>query len=171
LGNTVKIKVVKNKVAPPFKSAVVDIIYGQGISKEGELVDLGVQFGLVQKTGNWYEISGEKIGNGREATKDYFKAHPDVRKTSKPRSALPQRFDRPSSADERKNKSKISAKVHSIDQNHLQFASGFSLTRIFISFLLNPPPFCLFEGLRTLFVALSLRLVTIFPYLLGTYHP
>jgi recombination protein RecA len=80
LGNTVKIKVVKNKVAPPFKSAVVDIIYGQGISKEGELVDLGVQFGLVQKTGNWYEISGEKIGNGREATKDYFKAHPDVEK-------------------------------------------------------------------------------------------
>lgn len=80
LGNTVKIKVVKNKVAPPFKSAVVDIIYGQGISKEGELVDLGVQFGLVQKTGNWYEISGEKIGNGREATKEYFKSHPDVEK-------------------------------------------------------------------------------------------
>jgi recombination protein RecA len=78
VGNTVKIKVVKNKVAPPFKSAVVDIIYGQGISKEGEIVDLGVQYGLIQKTGNWYEISGEKIGNGREATKDYIRSHKDV---------------------------------------------------------------------------------------------
>jgi recombination protein RecA len=55
IGNTVKVKIVKNKVAPPFKSCLVDIIYGQGISKEGEIVDLGVQYGLVQKTGNWYE--------------------------------------------------------------------------------------------------------------------
>jgi recombination protein RecA len=80
IGNTVKVKIVKNKVAPPFKSCLVDIIYGQGISKEGEIVDLGVQYGLVQKTGNWYEIAGEKIGNGREATKDYFKTHQDVEK-------------------------------------------------------------------------------------------
>jgi recombination protein RecA len=80
IGNTVKVKVVKNKVAPPFKTAVIDIIYGQGISHEGELVDLGVQYGFVQKTGNWYELSGEKIGNGREATKDYFKAHADQAK-------------------------------------------------------------------------------------------
>jgi len=80
VGNTVKIKVVKNKVAPPFKTAVVDMIYGKGISKEGEIVDLGVQYGLIQKTGNWYEVSGEKIGNGREATKEYFKSHAEVEK-------------------------------------------------------------------------------------------
>lgn len=82
IGNTVKIKVVKNKVAPPFKTAVVDMIYGKGISKEGEIVDLGVQYGLIQKTGNWYEVSGEKIGNGREATKEYFKSHADVEKAT-----------------------------------------------------------------------------------------
>lgn len=80
IGNTVKVKVVKNKVAPPFKSCVLDIIYGQGISRTGELVDLGVQYGFIQKTGNWYEVSGEKIGNGREAAKLYFKENSDVEK-------------------------------------------------------------------------------------------
>jgi hypothetical protein len=59
---------------------VVDIIYGEGISKEGEIVDLGVEHGLIQKTGNWYMISGEKIGNGREAAKAYIKSHPEVEK-------------------------------------------------------------------------------------------
>ena len=78
IGNSVRVKVVKNKVAPPFKSCNLDIIYGQGISKEGETVDLGVQFGFVQKTGNWYDINGEKIGNGREAAKAYFKENPEV---------------------------------------------------------------------------------------------
>lgn len=72
IGNSVRVKIVKNKVAPPFKSCSIDIIYGQGISKEGETVDLGVQFGFIQKTGNWYDINGEKIGNGREAAKAYF---------------------------------------------------------------------------------------------------
>jgi recombination protein RecA len=80
IGNTVKVKVVKNKVAPPFKNCVVDVIYGEGISKEGEIVDLGVEHGLIQKTGNWYMISGEKIGNGREAAKAYIKSHPEVEK-------------------------------------------------------------------------------------------
>jgi recombination protein RecA len=80
IGNTVKVKIVKNKVAPPFKNCVVDIIYGEGISKEGEIVDLGVDHGLIQKTGNWYMISGEKIGNGREAAKAYIKSHPEVEK-------------------------------------------------------------------------------------------
>lgn len=78
IGNSVKVKVVKNKVAPPFKSCTIDIIYGVGISKEGELLDLGVEYGYIQKTGNWYMISGEKIGNGREASKNYLKSHPDV---------------------------------------------------------------------------------------------
>ena len=81
VGNTVKIKVVKNKVAPPFKSCIVDIIYGRGISKEGEVIDLGVEHGFIQKTGNWFEISGEKIGNGREAAKAYLAEHPEVLKT------------------------------------------------------------------------------------------
>ncbi len=77
IGNSVRVKVVKNKVAPPFKSCSIDIIYGQGISKDGETVDLGVQFGFIQKTGNWYDIDGEKIGNGREAAKSYFRDNPE----------------------------------------------------------------------------------------------
>lgn len=80
IGNSVKIKVVKNKVAPPFKSCVVDMIYGEGISKIGEIVDLGVENGFLQKTGNWYMISGDKIGNGREAAKAYLKSHGDIEK-------------------------------------------------------------------------------------------
>jgi len=80
IGNTVKIKVVKNKVAPPFKSCILDMIYGRGISKEGEVLDLGEQEGFIQKTGNWYEIAGEKIGNGREAAKMYLHDHQDVAK-------------------------------------------------------------------------------------------
>ena len=75
VGNTVKIKVVKNKVAPPFKSCVVDMIYGQGISKYGEILDLAEEFGLLRKSGNWYELNGNKIGNGREAAKTYLKDH------------------------------------------------------------------------------------------------
>lgn len=78
IGNTVKVKVVKNKVAPPFKSCSIDIIYGTGISKEGELLDLGVEYGYIQKTGNWYMVSGEKIGNGREASKAYLRNNPQV---------------------------------------------------------------------------------------------
>ena len=78
IGNSVKIKVVKNKVAPPFKTCVVDLLYGHGFAKDGEIVDLGVENGLVQKTGNWYMISGEKIGNGRDAAKAYMDSHPEV---------------------------------------------------------------------------------------------
>ena len=78
IGNSVKVKVVKNKVAPPFKSCLIDITYGKGISKEGELLDLGVEDGYVQKSGNWYEINGENIGNGREASKGFLKDHPEV---------------------------------------------------------------------------------------------
>lgn len=77
-GNTVKVKVVKNKVAPPFKTCLVDIIYGKGISKFGELLDLGVQFEIVSKSGNWYEYNGTRFGNGKEAAKLYLEGHPDV---------------------------------------------------------------------------------------------
>ena len=77
-GNTVKVKVVKNKVAPPFKQATVEIIYGKGISRFGELVDLGTQFELLKKTGNWYEYEGNRIGNGKEQAKSYLESHPEV---------------------------------------------------------------------------------------------
>ena len=78
IGNTVKVKVVKNKVAPPFKSCQIDLIFGKGISKYGEILDLGEELGLIGKTGNWYQIDGEKIGNGREASKNYLAEHEDV---------------------------------------------------------------------------------------------
>lgn len=78
VGNSVKVKIVKNKVAPPFKSCTIDMIFGQGISRTGELLDLGEEFNLLKKSGNWYEIDGNKIGNGREASKAYLKEHPEV---------------------------------------------------------------------------------------------
>lgn len=78
IGNTVKVKVVKNKVAPPFKTCVIEMIFGQGISREGEMLDLGEKYGFLKKTGSWYEYEGNKIGNGREACKAYLKGHPDI---------------------------------------------------------------------------------------------
>lgn len=76
-GNTVRIKVVKNKVSAPFKSCTVDMIFGQGISKTGEILDLGEQLGLIKKSGSWYEYNGNKIGQGREAAKGYLVDHPE----------------------------------------------------------------------------------------------
>ena len=78
IGNTVKVKVVKNKVAPPFKSCIIEMIFGQGISREGEILDLGEKYGFLKKTGSWYEFEGNKIGNGREACKAYLREHSDV---------------------------------------------------------------------------------------------
>ncbi len=80
LGNRTNIKVVKNKVAPPFKTAEVDIIYGKGISYVGEIVDLGVQAGIIQKAGAWFSYEGAKIGQGRENTKDYLENNPEILK-------------------------------------------------------------------------------------------
>ena len=77
-GNRVKVKVVKNKIAPPFKEAEFDIIFGEGISKEGEAVDLGVKTGVIDKSCAWFSYNGEKIGQGRENAKIYLKEHPDV---------------------------------------------------------------------------------------------
>ncbi len=79
IGNTVRVKVVKNKVAPPFKSCEIEIIYGKGISATAELLELGTKFGLLSKSGNWYEYNGDKIGNGKEAAKAYLDAHEDVK--------------------------------------------------------------------------------------------
>lgn len=78
VGNTVRIKVVKNKVSPPFKQCLVDIIYGQGISKEGELLDRCVELGIIKKSGSWFEYKGNKIAQGRDVAKEYLQANPDV---------------------------------------------------------------------------------------------
>lgn len=80
LGNETRVKVVKNKVAPPFKKAEFDILYGEGISREGEIIELGVLHNLVEKSGAWYAYKGEKIGQGRDNTREYLKQHPDVAK-------------------------------------------------------------------------------------------
>jgi recombination protein RecA len=72
IGNRVKVKVVKNKVAPPFQTAEFDIMYNKGISKEGDVLDLGEKYGVVSKTGAWYNYNGEKIGQGREAAKKFL---------------------------------------------------------------------------------------------------
>ena len=78
IGNRTKIKVVKNKVAPPFRTAEVDIIYGEGISREGEILDLAAEEGIVVKSGAWYAYEGNKIGQGRENAKTYLIEHPDI---------------------------------------------------------------------------------------------
>ncbi|WP_433943272.1 recombinase RecA [Paenibacillus sp. SN-8-1] len=78
VGNRTRIKVVKNKVAPPFKQAEIDIMYGEGISKEGSLIDIGVEQDIVDKSGAWYSFSGERLGQGRENAKQFLKEHPEV---------------------------------------------------------------------------------------------
>ena len=79
IGNKTTVKVVKNKVAPPFKTAVVDIMYGEGISKEGELIDLGSEAGVLEKTGSWYSYNGEKLGQGKENVKLLLKERCELR--------------------------------------------------------------------------------------------
>jgi len=78
IGNQTKIKVVKNKMAPPFKQIITEILYGQGISREGELIDMGVEAKLVQKAGAWYSIGEERIGQGKENARQYLKDNPDL---------------------------------------------------------------------------------------------
>ncbi|MFM7083945.1 MAG: recombinase RecA [Hyphomicrobium sp.] len=78
IGNQTRVKVVKNKVAPPFKQVEFDIMYGEGISKFGELVDLGVKAGIIEKSGAWMSYDGERIGQGRDNTKEYLKSNPKV---------------------------------------------------------------------------------------------
>ena len=81
VGNRTRAKIVKNKVAPPFKSTEFDIMYGQGISKEGDTLDLAVEINIVNKSGAWYAYNGEKIGQGRENSKKYLEDHPDIAET------------------------------------------------------------------------------------------
>jgi|SRR4051812_18286338 recombination protein RecA len=79
IGNRTKIKVVKNKVAPPFRVAEVDIMYGEGISKEGEIVDIGSEMDILQKSGSWYSYNDERVGQGRENAKQFLRENPDIR--------------------------------------------------------------------------------------------
>jgi recombination protein RecA len=78
VGNQTRVKVVKNKVSPPFREAEFEIIYGQGISREGELIDMGALHGLVEKSGSWYAYEGERIGQGKDNARAYLLQHPDV---------------------------------------------------------------------------------------------
>ena len=78
IGNETKVKVVKNKVAPPFKDATFDILYGEGISRLGEIIDMGVQAKIVDKAGAWYSYNGEKIGQGRDNTREFLRENPDL---------------------------------------------------------------------------------------------
>jgi recombination protein RecA len=79
VGNRTRVKVVKNKVAPPFRQAEFDILYNEGISFEGDLLDLGADCGVVEKSGSWYSFGGERIGQGREGARKFLKENPDVR--------------------------------------------------------------------------------------------
>ena len=78
IGNETRVKVVKNKVAPPFKQVVFDLLYGEGISREGEIIDLGVKEGLVDKAGAWYSYNGERIGQGKDNVRNFLKDNPDL---------------------------------------------------------------------------------------------
>ncbi|MGE0025155.1 MAG: DNA recombination/repair protein RecA, partial [Hyphomicrobium sp.] len=78
VGNQTRVKVVKNKVAPPFKQVEFDIMYGEGISKTGELVDLGLKAGILERSGAWFSYDGQRIGQGRENTKQFLKDNPKV---------------------------------------------------------------------------------------------
>ena len=78
IGNHVKVKVVKNKVAPPFRQAEFDIIYGEGISKVGEIIDMGVELGIVQKSGSWFSYNGDKLGQGRDSVKQLMLDNPEM---------------------------------------------------------------------------------------------
>src|SRR5437016_1697866 len=108
-GNRTKVKVVKNKVAPPFREAEFDIIYGEGVSREGDLLDLGVTHNIIEKSGSWFSYKGDRVGQGRENVRQFLKDNPDIRtkidaelrktlgfaKTSEPEAAPPTPIDAP----------------------------------------------------------------------------
>jgi recombination protein RecA len=78
IGSETKVKVVKNKVAPPFKTAEFDILYGEGISREGEIIDMGVAARILDKSGAWYAYNGEKIGQGKDNAREFLRENPDI---------------------------------------------------------------------------------------------
>tara|TARA_B100001559_G_scaffold237470_1_gene200440 strand:- start:248 stop:631 length:384 start_codon:yes stop_codon:yes gene_type:complete len=78
IGNRTRVKIVKNKVAPPFRGAQFDIMYGEGISKTGEIIDMGVEHGIIEKSGSWFSYDGTKLGQGRESVKKILRDNPDL---------------------------------------------------------------------------------------------
>jgi recombination protein RecA len=78
IGNETRVKVVKNKVSPPFREAIFDILYGEGISRQGEIIDLGVQAKLVDKAGAWYSYNGDRIGQGKDNAREFLRENPDI---------------------------------------------------------------------------------------------
>ena len=98
-GSRVRVKVVKNKVAPPFKTAEFDIMYGSGISKEGSILDLGVEYGIVNKSGSWFTYEDERLGQGREAAKEFLRTNPDLRLEIEQRVRIAAGLDSPTSDD------------------------------------------------------------------------
>jgi recombination protein RecA len=80
VGSETRVKVVKNKVAPPFREAIFDILYGEGISREGEIIELGVEHKIVDKAGAWYAFNGEKIGQGKDNVREFLKTRPEMAK-------------------------------------------------------------------------------------------
>ena len=78
VGNETRVKVVKNKIAPPFREALFDIMYGEGISREGEIIELGVAHNIIDKSGAWYAYNGEKVGQGKDNTREFLKEHPEM---------------------------------------------------------------------------------------------
>jgi recombination protein RecA len=98
IGNETRVKVVKNKVSPPFREAIFDILYGEGISRQGEIIDLGVQAKIVDKAGAWYSYNGEKIGQGKDNAREFLRENPEIAREIENRireslgvSAMPQR--------------------------------------------------------------------------------
>jgi len=78
IGNETRVKVVKNKIAPPFRKAEFEILYGEGISHEGEIIDLGVEENIIDKSGSWYSYQGDRIGQGKENVRNYLIEHPEM---------------------------------------------------------------------------------------------
>ncbi len=109
VGNATRVKVVKNKMAPPFKQAEFEIRYGEGVSHVGELLDLGVQEGLVNKAGSWYSYNGEKIGQGKDNSGLYLKEHPEIADELEAlirEKLLPSKTESNDKSDEKKKKEK-----------------------------------------------------------------
>jgi recombination protein RecA len=103
IGNQTRVKVVKNKVSPPFKMAEFEILYGEGISREGEIIELGVQHGLIDKAGSWYSYGSDRIGQGKENVREFLRANPDVAAEVEQKireKLLPQTVEAPASDDE-----------------------------------------------------------------------
>jgi recombination protein RecA len=107
VGNQTRVKVVKNKVAPPFREAEFEIMYGLGISREGEIIDLGSEHGIIDKSGAWYSYKGERIGQGKDNVRNFLKEHPetarDIEAQVRAKLLLPRVPTGSSAADEKLN--------------------------------------------------------------------